>query len=131
MLKDLLIGVVSGFAVRLLDNCRRLSVQLLRIEAAKSYIQGVRMARLSAIGLVRVGLAVAVIGLGAVLLHVGLFIVLPWTVEAKAILGMVLGLVYMVLGGLVLRSAMDERTWMAKSGAAKMLDEALRSEKGA
>jgi len=44
--------------------------------------------------------------------------------EARAILGMVLGLVYMVIGGLLLRAAMDERTWMEKSGAAKMLKEA-------
>jgi hypothetical protein len=124
MIKDLLKGVLSGIAVALLENYRRLSTQLLKIEVAKGYLHGVRMARLSAIGLLAMGLVIGLICVGVVLFHVGLFIVLPWTVEAKAVLGMVLGLIYVVTGVVVLRAAMDERTWMEKSGAAEMVDEA-------
>jgi hypothetical protein len=39
---------------------------------------------------------------------------------------MFLGLAYMVIGGLALRAAMDERAWMEKSGAAEMLRDATR-----
>lgn len=42
---------------------------------------------------------------------------------------MFLGLAYVVVGGVVLRAAMDERTWMEKSGAAEMLEEATGQSK--
>ena len=126
MLKYLLRGILSGIAVKLLDNYRRLSVQLFKIEAAKSYLHGVRMARLSAIGLMSMGLVIALICIGAVLFHVGLFVLLPWSVETKAILAIGLGLAYMVIGGVALRAAMNERRWMETSGAAEMLADATR-----
>ena len=129
MIKYLLKGVLSGIAVKLLDNYRRLSVQLLKIEAAKSYVNGVRLARLSAIGLMRMLLVIGLIGVGVVLFHVGLFVLLPWTLEAKAVLGMILGLAYVVLGVAVLRAATDERMWMKKSGAAEMLEDATGQRK--
>ena len=124
MFKYLLKGILSAIAIKLLDNYRQLSVRLLKIEAAKSYLHGVRMARLSAIGLMRMGLVIGLICVGVLLFHAGLFILLPWTVEAKAALGMFLGLAYVVIGVLALRAAMDETTWMEKSGAAEMLEDA-------
>lgn len=126
MFNYLLRGVFSVVAVKLLANYRHLSVRLLKIEAAKSYLHGVRMARLSALGLIRMGLVMGLICLGGVLFHAGLFILLPWPLKAKAVLGLVLGVTYMVTGGVALRAAMDERTWMEKSGAAEMLKEATR-----
>ncbi len=126
MLKYLLKSILSGIAVKLFDNYRRLSVQLLKIEAAKVYLHGVRVARLSAIGLIGLGLTIALICIGAVLLHVGLFILLPWCVETKAVIAICLGLAYMLIGGLAIRAAIDERSWMEKSGAAKMLADATR-----
>jgi hypothetical protein len=129
MFKYLIKGLLAGMAIKLLDNYRHLSIQLLKIEAAKYYLHGVQRARLSAIGLMRMGLVISLICVGALLLHAGLFILLPWTAEAKAVLGMILGLAYVVIGGVALRAAMDERTWMEKSGAAKMLEEATGQSK--
>ena len=126
MIKNLLKGVGSALGVSLLANYRLLSIQLLRIEAAKSYLHGVRMARLSAIGLLLMGLVIGLVCVGAVLVHAGLFIVLPWTVKAKAVLGIVLGLLYVALGWVALHRAMKERTWIEKSGAAEMIEEATR-----
>ena len=129
MLKYLLKGMLSAIAVKLLDNYRHLSLQLLKIEAAKSYLNGVQMARLSAIGLMRMGLVIGLMCVGVLLLHAGLFVLLPWTVEAKAGLGMILGLAYVVIGGFALRAAMNEKTWMEKSGVAEMLKEATGQSK--
>jgi len=125
MFKDLIKGFLAGIAGKLLDNYRRLSIQLLKIEAAKCYLHGVRMARLSAVGLMLMGLVIALICAGLMLLHAGLFILLPWTVEAKAVLAMLMGLVYVIIGIVVLRAAMDEKTWMDKSGASEMLEDAI------
>jgi len=121
MFKYLIKGLLAGMAIKLLDNYRRLSIQLLKIEAARCYLHGVQMARLSAMGLMGMGLVIVLICVGVLLFHAGLFILLPWILEAKAVLGMVLGLAYVVIGGVALRAAMDERTWMEKSGAAEML----------
>jgi len=124
MLNWILKGILSAVVARLLDNYRYLSIRLLKIEAAKSYLRGIRMARLSVIGLMLMGLMTGLICVGVVLFHAGLFVLLPWTVKSKAILGMFLGLAYVVIGCAALRVSMSERTWLAKSGAASMLKEA-------
>jgi hypothetical protein len=129
MFKYLIKGLLAGTAIKLLNNWRRLSIHLLEIEAAKGYLHGVRMARLSAIGLMRMGLVISLVGIGVLLFHAGLFILLPWTVETKAVLGMFLGLAYAVIGYVALRAAMDEKMWMEKSGVAEMLEEATRQPK--
>jgi hypothetical protein len=123
MFKYLTKGLLAGIAIRLLDNCRHLSIQVLKIEAARCYLHGVQMARLSAIGLMRMGLVIGLIGVGALLFHAGLFLLLPWTVEVKAVLAMSLGLAYVAIGWVALHVAVKEKTWMEKSGAAEMLEE--------
>jgi len=125
MLKKLIKALQAGFAIRLVDDYRRLSLQLIRIEAAKLYLHGVQMARLSALGLMWMGLVIGLICVGVLIFHTGLFILLPWSVAAKAVLGMVLGLAYVIGGSLALHTAMDEKTWMEKSGADKLLEEAI------
>ena len=130
MFKYLIKGFLAGLAVKLLDNYRRLSVQLLRIEAAKCYLRGVQMARISAIGLMRMSLVIGLICVGVLLVHAGLFILLPWSVKTKAVLGICLGAVYVVVGAVALCASMNEKTWMKKSGAAEMLEDATGSSRG-
>ncbi len=125
MLQNLLKGMLSVIVIKLLDNYRQLSVQLLKIEAAKSYLHVVKIARLSAIGSMWKGLFIACIVLGAILFHAGLFILLPWTLEAKAVLAMSLGLAYMLIGAGLLHTVLRESVWMNKSGATAMLKDAL------
>ena len=125
MFKCLTKGLLAGIAIKLLDNCRHLSIQVLKIEVAQCYLHGVRIARLSAIGLMWMGLVISLIGVGVLLFHAGLFILLPWTVEAEAVLAMFLGLAYVAIGCVVLHAAMNEKTWTEKSGVAEMLEEAI------
>lgn len=127
MLQYLFKGVLAGIAIKLLKDGRQLSLQLLKIEAAKCYLHGVEMARMSAIGLMRVGLFTVLIVVGMLLLHAGLFVLLPWSMETKAILGICLGLIYVVIGGLALYAAMAAKTWMIKSGVTEMVEKAIGS----
>ena len=129
MFKYMIRGLLAGITVKLLDNWRRLSIQLLKIEAAKFYMHGVQMVRWSAISLMRMGLAIGLIGIGMLLFHAGLFILLPWTVESKAVLGLFLGLAYMAIGYVALRADTNEKTWMEKSRVAEMLEEATGESK--
>jgi len=109
MFKYLIKGFLAGITIKLLDNFRRLSIKVLEIEAAKVYVQGVQMARLSAIGLMRMGLKIGLVVVGVLLFHAGLFILLPWSVESKAVLGMFLGIAYVAIGYVTLHAAMDEK----------------------
>jgi hypothetical protein len=125
MIKNLVKGLLVGVGIRLLGDYRHLSLQLLRIEAAACYLRGVQMARVSAVGLMRMGLMIGLICVGTLLLHVCLFILLPWSANVKAAGGLLLGLVYVIIGVATLRASMAEKVWMEKSGAAKMLEETI------
>ena len=129
MFKNIIKGLVAGITIKLMDNWRRLSLQLLKIEAAKFYLQGVQMARWSMISLMRMGLAIGLIGVGMLLFHAGLFILLPWTVESKAVLGLFLGLAYAAIGYVTLHANINEKTWMEKSRVAEILEEATDQSK--
>ena len=129
MFRCLIKGLLAGIAIHLLDNCRHLSVQVLKVEVVKCYLHGVRMARLSAIGLMQMGLVISLIGVGVLLFHAGLFILLPWTVESKAVLGLFLGATYAAIGSAALHASMSEKTWMEKSRVAEMLEEATGESK--
>lgn len=128
MFTGLMKGMLAALALRLARDYRQISLQWLRIEIAKVHLQGVRMARLTALGALGLGLVIGWIVVGALLIHAALFVLLPWSVTAKATLGLALGTIYLVAGGLVLRAAMAERTWMEKSGAARRLAEALDAD---
>ena len=129
MFKNIIKGLLAGITIKLMDNWRRVSLQLLKIEAAKIYLQGVQMARWSMISLMRMGLAIGLIGVGMLLFHAALFILLPWTVESKAVLGLFLGLAYAAIGYVTLRANINEKTWMEKSHVAEILEEAAGQSK--
>jgi uncharacterized membrane protein len=120
MLKSLLQCGLSAVLATLADY-RRLSIQVVKLEAATCYLRGVRVARESTIGLVRLGLVLGLMGTGLLLVHAGLFIVLPWSLPAKALLAVALGLVYIIVGAIALRVALAEKTWLEKSGALAVL----------
>jgi len=126
MVKNLLKGLLSALATELVVGYRRMSVQLLRIEATKCYLRGVRMARLSAIRTVLVGLEIGLVCFGVLLVHAGAFVLLPWSLEEKAVLGILLGTAYAAIGGAMLRAALSEERWMEDSGATQMLKDATK-----
>ena len=117
-------GYLAAMAVKLLENYRHLSVQYLKIEAAKSYLHGVQMARQSTLGLLQLGLCIGLICVGVILFHAALFFLVPWSLKAKALLGLLLGAVYTIAGVVALVMSMDEKRWMDKSGATAMMKEA-------
>lgn len=129
MFKNIIKGLLAGITINLMDNWRRLSIQLLKIEAAKFYLHGVQMARWSSINLMRMGFAIGLIGVGILLVHAALFVLLPWTVEAKAVVGLFLGLAYVAIGYVTLRATTNEKTWMEKLRVTEMLEEATGQSK--
>jgi hypothetical protein len=124
MFKYLTKRLQAVIVIKQLYNCRRISIQLLLIEVARHYLRGVQMVHSAALGLMRIGLLIALIAIGVLLFHLGVFILLPWRMETKAILGIILGLTYVVIGAVVFHGAINEKMWMEKSGASMLLRKA-------
>lgn len=119
----------AGMALERVDTCRRSSFRLARIELARIYLHGVRVARTSAGSLIRLCLMVGMMAMGLLLLHAALFMLLPWTLRTKAFLMLGLGVIYTVAAAIVIGLDSRETTWIQKSGAQTLLEDALAARK--
>lgn len=118
---------LAGMALERLDSCRRSSVRMAKIELARIYLQGVSKVRSSAGAMLRLCLMLGMLVMGLLLLHVALFMLLPWSLQTKAFLTLGLGVLYTLTGGLVIGLASRETFWMRKSGAQRLLEDALKT----
>ncbi len=121
-------AVVGAIVAALIKQKRRAAIDWLKIRAAIWYLRGVAQARLIAvrIGLVIAGLLLATAGFIA--FHVGIFLWLPVSLALKGLLLAALGLIYVVLGWLVVRHLLSERAWLRSSGAQGFVDQMTRRE---
>jgi len=85
---------------------------ILQIEAAAVYVAGVRKARQAFIALLGLALFLLLTLSGFVLIHVALFAWLPWSLPAKALVLLILGVVYLGGGLAVVLGLSSDRTWM-------------------
>lgn len=118
-------GLVSAVVVWLAQRYRRLSLDLLRIEATLGYVRGVRLARSAFLAALALLLYLLLLGTGFVVFHIGLFMLLPagW-VKACVLMG--LGLAYMLVPALLIRRRCSEKTWMEWTRATDLTDAATR-----
>ncbi len=126
MMKSMLRCFRAGLVIQRAADVRRMSVQLVRIEALRLLLRGVQLARSGVMGLVLMLLLVGLIGLGAVLLHAAGFLLLPFALKTKAFIALGLGFLYLILGMVILRGALDENTWIRRSGVPSMLADLQR-----
>jgi len=119
-LKKFISGLLTSVALALLKSYRRVSLDLVRIEAALWYVRGVGAARQIFIGGLGLSFLVALAVAGFLLLHAGLFALLP--APAGAIILLALGAVYLLAAVLALRFICSEKTWMKYSKAGHVVD---------
>jgi len=96
-----LFGIVVG---GVLDN--------LKLRAAAAYVAGVRKTRQGFVALLGSLLLLLLMMSGFLLIHVALFMWLPWSVPAKALSLLVLGAIYLGGGLAVVLYISSDRTWM-------------------
>lgn len=114
-MKQLLTTVLSGVARWVLKSYRRISLDLLQIEAAVWYVRGVGAVRQFFLGGVVVALLVSLAIIGFLLLHLGIYALLPAPLNAMLLVG--LGAFYLIAALLALRWAFAEKTWLKYSQA--------------
>ena len=125
-MKGFFSGLLRDGLLWLLQQYRRLSIDLIKIEAAIWYLRGVQAVRrlfLSALALL---FCILLGGVGFLLLHIGLYALLPW--PTNAIVLIVLGAIYLGIALLGLGWACSEKTWMRCSHADRYAGLALKDD---
>jgi uncharacterized integral membrane protein len=84
----------------------------LRIEAATGYVAGVRKARQAFIALLASLLLLLLMMSGFLLIHVALFLWVPWSLPAKAVVLLVLGAIYLGGGLIAVWRLSSDRAWI-------------------
>ncbi|MHB9144497.1 MAG: hypothetical protein ACYC5Y_04090 [Symbiobacteriia bacterium] len=125
-MKQFLSTLLTRVALRLLKSYRRVSLDLLRIEVAGWYVRGVGAARQLFISGLAMAFLVALAVVGFLLMHLGLYALLPAPANAVALLA--LGALYLIVAILGLRWACSEKTWMKYSKAAHYVELAARKD---
>jgi len=105
---NFVLGFISALFRRWLGRVQ----DILQIEAAAVYVAGVRKARQAFIALLGLALFLLLALSGFVLIHVALFAWLPWSLPVKALILLVLGVVYLSGGIAVVLGLSSDRTWM-------------------
>lgn len=82
------------------------------MEAAALYVAGIRKAREAFIALLLAILFLLLMIIGFLLIHVALFLWLPWSLTARAIVLFILGVVYFGGGLVVVFCITSDRAWM-------------------
>ena len=114
--------IISGLGA--LNSYRQLSFDLLKVRAATAYLKGVRALRRWWIGAIIAALMLLLMAAGFVMAHVGFFLWAPWELSTKALLLMLLGLLYMLIALLLILRTCSEKTWMQGSLAKKIVEKA-------
>ena len=103
-----ILGMISALFGRWIDRV----LGSLKTEAAAVYVAGVRKARQAFLVLLGLALVLLLALSGFVLIHVALFAWLPWSLPAKALALLVLGVIYLGSGLTVVLGLSSDQAWM-------------------
>jgi len=120
----MLSSLVSG----LMKTLKGAVICTVRIEALKNYIRAVGMARKFGIWMLTANSALLLGAIAFVMVHVGVLIVLPVSLEVIGYLILILGVVYGAIACFVLKDICSEKAWLDMSKASEMLNDILKKE---
>jgi len=97
------------------------SLKMLKLRAAIYYLQGVKGAHRILILVFLLVFMITLIGAGLVVAPLALLIFMPWDPPTKAIIGIIIGAVYLLVPTVALVSLLSEKRWMRLTGATDVL----------
>jgi hypothetical protein len=100
-------------------------IKLLKAKAAVAYLEGIKGARRFLILFCLLIFIVTLIGAGLVLIPVALLLFMPWEPQTKAIVGIVVGAVYLLVPLVGIFLVLSEKRWLAVTGARDTLDKLM------
>lgn len=129
MLNRLIKSFVTAVAFWFFNRYRRLSIDLVKIEAATYYIKAIQSGRRGFLAAFLIWLGIFFFALGVVLLHASLFVGLYlWfqSLAAMAIGLLVLGGIYVVVILLIARRVLSEEAWMKFFKADQLVEDLIK-----
>lgn len=100
-------------------------IRMLKTKAAVVYLEGIKGARRVLILLCLMTFIITLIGAGFVLIPLALLIFMPWEPQTKAIVGIAVGAVYLLVPLVGIGFVLSEKRWMAVTGARDTLNKLL------
>lgn len=104
--------LLSFFMVANLSRSYQRKMALLKINAARTYVVGVRKTRLLALAILLILVALAVFVCGLILLHAALFAYSPLSAQTKWVAAFILGMLEISAAAVVMIFLFKESTWM-------------------
>ena len=101
-------GILSAFRGRLVDA----ALTIVKAEVAAAYVRWVLKVRRAFVAVLSLAVLQLLMLSGFVLIHVAVFVRLPWSPGTKVLVLLVLGVVYLGCGLAAALSAGSDRTWM-------------------
>ena len=101
------------------------TLRLLKVRVAIYYLEGIKTARQILILLCLLIFVITLIGAGLVLIPVALLLFMPWSPETKALVGLAVGLVYLLIPVVALFSLLSEKRWLKLTGTNDVLNKLL------
>jgi hypothetical protein len=101
-------GILSAVCGRLVDA----ALTIVKAEAAAAYVSCVMKARQAFVALLSLAVFMLLALAGFVLIHVALFVWLPWSLGIKALVLLILGVVYLGCGLACALVVSSDRAWM-------------------
>jgi hypothetical protein len=99
------------------------AISLVKIRAVSYYVKTVGTVRTLYISHILLYCMLLLMLAGFVLMHVGLFMALPWSPECKGVILLVLGAVYFLIAIIGVQRTCAEKNWMKFSKADELVRE--------
>jgi MFS family permease len=97
------------------------SLRLLRLRAATCYLEGVKGARRILILVCLLVFVITLVCAGFVLVPVSMLLFMPWDPDTKAVVGIAVGAVYVLVPAIASIFLLSEKRWMRITGATEVL----------
>ena len=95
----------------------------IKLVAATYYVRAVREVRCAFIIGVLVTVGLLLMLAGFVLMHLAIFVFMPWSDQAKAVVLLLLGALYFIVPAMYVVKVCSEKFWMTRTRASRLVDE--------
>ena len=118
--------MIKAFIGDLIESYIRSIIDLLKIEVAIAYLKIIKGTRRFFVILALLLFATVVFACGFLIIPIALLLFMPWEPQTKAIVGIVIGALYILLPVIIVSALLSEKRWVRMSGVEKILRDAGR-----
>ena len=101
---------------------------LLKLEAAKAYVLGIKKIRLFLLGALFVFFSLVLLASGLLLIHIALFSYSSWSAQMKFWMALALGCFEILAASAILYYLFSEETWVKFSGIKYVLNSVVKKK---